>query len=72
MKVNRSRMIADQAAVIRVLISRTQDQGQVTIEYFILFVIVAMLTLIGLTSFDGDIRTSLQGFVDAAAANIAN
>ena len=66
------RSSAFRSAVIRVSISGHLRQGQVTIEYFILFVIVAMLTLIGFTSLNGDIRTSLKGFVNAAAAKIAN
>ena len=46
-------------------------KGQVTLEYFMLFAVVAILTLIGFTSFDQGIRTSLQGFVNAAAAKLA-
>ncbi|MBI3319023.1 MAG: hypothetical protein HYZ89_00320 [Candidatus Omnitrophica bacterium] len=45
--------------------------GQVTIEYFILFAVMAMLTIVGLTSFQGGIKTSFQGFVNAAAEKLA-
>ena len=34
--------------------------GQVTIEYFILFTIVALLTVAGLTTFDDDVRQHMQ------------
>ena len=46
--------------------------GQVVVEYFILFAVVALLTLIGFTTFDDDVKRSLEGFVDAAANAIAN
>ena len=46
-------------------------RGQVVAEYFILFAVVAMLTLVGFTAFDDDIKRSLEGFLDAAAAKIA-
>jgi len=48
------------------------EQGQVTVEYFILFAIVAVLTLIGLSTFDNNVENSVQEFFDAAAAKIAN
>lgn len=54
------------------LISDHQRLGQVVAEYFILFAVVAVLTLIGFTAFDDDIKTSLEGFVNAAANAIAN
>lgn len=54
------------------LISGHQRLGQVVAEYFILFAVVALLTLIGFTAFDDDVKTSLEGFVNAAANAIAN
>ena len=49
--------------------------GQVTIEYFILFTTAAVLTIIGFRSLNTNtnvIKTSLQGFVNAAAAKMAD
>lgn len=46
-------------------------KGQVIIEYFILFAVVAVLTVLGLTQFDDDLKTTLQDFYDAAATNIS-
>lgn len=47
-------------------------QGQVTVEYFILFTIVALVTLIGLATFDKSLDNIVRGFFNAAAAKIAN
>ncbi len=46
--------------------------GQVTIEYFILFAIVALLTIAGLTTVDDQVRTRLQDFFRVAANDIAH
>ena len=50
--------------------------GQVTIEYFILFATAAVLTIIGFRSLNDNtnvnMKTSLQGFVNAAAAKMAD
>ncbi len=46
--------------------------GQVTLEYFILFAIVGLLTLAGLTTVDDQVRTRLEGFFRAAANDIAH
>ena len=46
--------------------------GQITIEYFILFAIVALLTLAGLTTVDDQVRTRLQEFFRIAANDIAH
>ena len=48
------------------------SKGQVVVEYFILFTVVSLLTLIGFTTFHNDLKKSLVGFVDAAAAKITN
>ena len=50
---------------------KMRERGQVVAEYFILFAIVALLTLVGFTRFDDDLKTSLERFVNAAAAKIA-
>ena len=47
-------------------------KGQVTIEYFILFAVVALLTLAGLTTVDDQVRTRLQEFFRKAANDIAH
>ena len=47
-------------------------QGQVTLEYFILFAVMALLTLVGVSTFGNDIRDSLQRFFDHATAQIAH
>ena len=46
--------------------------GQITIEYFVLFVVVALLTLAGLTTVDDQVRTRLETFFRAAANDIAH
>ena len=44
----------------------SQSNGQILLEYFVLFAVVAMLTIIGLTRFDDEIRASLNRFIQAA------
>ena len=47
-------------------------RGQATLEYFILFAVIALATVVGLgTTFHTDIKTALQGMVDVAARKIA-
>lgn len=41
--------------------------GQVTIEYFILFAVVALLTVAGLTTFDDDVKAAMQAFFQGRA-----
>ena len=41
---------------------RRQQSGQMALEYIIIFAIVAGLTLVTLTSWDNNIRTSLEQF----------
>ena len=48
-----------------------QETAQVTMEYFILFAIVALLTVVVLTNQGNQFRTSVEGFVNAAAARMA-
>ena len=52
--------------------SKPWYEGQVVVEYFILFTVVSLLTLIGFTTFHNDLKKSLVGFVDAAANKITN
>ncbi len=56
----------------RLPITSYRSCGQVTIEYFILFAVVALLTLAGLTTVDDQVRTGLQNFFRAAANDIAH
>ena len=51
-------------------IDRRLRRGQSTLEYLILFAVVAAVTLIGLTTFDESIKKALQGFFNAAANKI--
>ena len=51
---------------------KSSKAGQVTLEFFILFAVVALLTVIGLTTFNVDIRTALEELFNAAAREIAN
>ena len=45
-----------------------EQRGQVTIEYFLLFAVIIIITLLGLTSFDEDIQSKMkQGFQNAIA-----
>lgn len=46
-------------------------RGQIVLEYFIIFAVVAALTLVALTTFDDDVRTSLEHFFTAAADKMA-
>ncbi len=45
--------------------------AQVTLEFFILFAVVAVATIVGLTSFDDDVASSLRGVVSAASAKMS-
>ena len=45
--------------------------GQVTLEYFILFAVVAAATVIGFTTMGRSVRNSLEGFVSSVASAIA-
>ena len=52
-------------------IQHNQLNGQVTLEYFVLFAAIAAITIITLTNFDNTIKSSFQGFLNAAAAKIS-
>ena len=50
---------------------RSGRRGQATLEYFILFAVIALATVVGLgTTFHADIKTALQDMVDVAARKI--
>ena len=49
---------------------RHSPVGQVTMEYFILFAIVAFLTVLMLSNRGNQFRSSVEGFVNGAAARI--
>ncbi len=55
---------------------RTKDQrladiasrsGQVTLEFFLLFAVVAVATIVGITSFDDDVASRIRGVVTATS-----
>jgi Flp pilus assembly pilin Flp len=45
--------------------------GQVTLEYFIIFAVVAFVTIVTVTTFDDAVKTALQDLFNAAANKIA-
>ena len=47
------------------------QRGQVVLEYFVIFTLLAMVTLIGLTRFDDDIKANLEGYFRAAVASLS-
>ncbi len=49
-----------------------KQNGQVTIEYFILFAIVALLTVAGISTFDDDVRQTFQHFFGSMAHEITH
>ena len=46
---------------------KCRKQGQVTLEYFILFAVVAAVTIGGLTAYSTDIKNALEQFFNGAA-----
>ena len=44
--------------------------GQVTLEYFLLFTVVALVTLLGFTTFDESVRKTCEDFFNAMAADL--
>ena len=44
--------------------------GQVTLEYFLLFTVVALATLLGFTTFDESVRQTCDDFFNALAADL--
>ena len=53
---------------------RQLQSGQVVLEYFILFVVIALLTIVGLAkvTLPGQVQQSLTGFFNTAAQKVAN
>ena len=53
---------------------RQWESGQVVLEYFILFTVIALLTIVGLANvtLDSQARNSLTSFFNTAAAKVAN
>ena len=52
-------------------VGRRSARGQAALEYVLLFAAVAAVTLISVTAFDNDVRTTLEGFFNAAANQMA-
>lgn len=50
---------------------RRHIAGQVTVEYFLLFAVVVLVTLIGLTTVDNDLATTFERLFATAADRIA-
>ena len=53
------------------IVWRGRQSGQVTIEYFILFAVVAFATLLAFASFRNGVRAALESGVGAAAEEMA-
>jgi len=51
---------------------RRSSTAQVTLEYFILFAVIALVTLVSLTDFDDRAIAALTGFFQGAANQMAN
>ena len=49
---------------------RGSEVAQSTLEYLIIFAVVAVVTIISLTTFDDSIKNALRGFFNAAANKI--
>ena len=45
-------------------------RGEILVEYFVIFVVVAFLTILGLTNFDGDLKTTLTRYFQTASAKL--
>ena len=53
------------------MMSRSQAVGQVTLEYFVLFAVIGLLTVLSLTQFDEQVTGTLQGLFRSAAHCVA-
>lgn len=49
-----------------------RKKGQAVLEYFILFCVIGVLAIAGLTSFLGGVRTSSEAFFNKEANRIRN
>lgn len=47
-----------------------RDRGQVTLEYFLLFLVVALVTLVSLTTFHKDVATTFENLFTKAASKM--
>lgn len=45
--------------------------GQVTLEYLLLFAVIIVLTLLGVSTFDNDVRTSMETFVEGVSKTMS-
>ena len=52
--------------------TRATQRGQVTIEYFILFAVIALLTVASISTFDDQVRQTFQSFFGSVAHAITN
>lgn len=52
------------------MMMRNRAAGQVTIEYFLLFAAVILITLIGLTTVDNDLAGTFETLFSTAASKI--
>ncbi len=50
---------------------RNAQAGQATTEYFLIFVTVALMTMIGYTTFDQSFKNALQNFYDKVSKAVA-
>ena len=50
---------------------KMQRKGQVTLEYFLIFAVLAVLTIVSVATFDDAVKTALQDLFNAAANKIA-
>ena len=45
-------------------------RGQVTLEYFLLFLVVALVTIVSIATLDNDVAATYQNVLTSAAANM--
>ena len=48
----------------------TYARGQVTLEYFLLFLVVALVTLVSLATLDNDVATTFENLFTETAAKM--
>ena len=52
------------------MVNRMTSRGQVTVEYFLLFVAVALVTLVSLATLDNDVATTFENTLSDIATNM--
>ena len=52
------------------MVSTMNTHGQVTLEYFLLFVVVALVTLVSLATLDNDVVTTFENLFTSTAAKM--